>query len=242
MDGSYHSVDSSDMAFRTAARVGMSEALAQAESVLLEPVLAVTIYTPSEAMSRATGIVSGRRGQILGFGPRVGWEGWERLEALIPEAEMDNLIVELRSATSGAGFYEARFDHLAEVTGRHAREVTAAQRQGQRGRVRGSAIWALPFDLGKARSRCSFAKGPLFRQRSFPSRAPVAQLDRAPDYEFGGQRFESFRARHLIPWNSGRYAVRRQARRPRFVPVSPICHQPARFHSPLPFGIIPATS
>ena len=126
MDGSYHSVDSSDMAFRTAARVGMSEALSRAESVLLEPVLAVTIYTPSEAMSRATGIASSRRGQILGFGPRVGWEGWERLETLIPEAEMENLIVELRSATSGAGFYEARFDHLAEVTGRHAREVTAA--------------------------------------------------------------------------------------------------------------------
>ncbi|MGO9945170.1 MAG: elongation factor G, partial [Rhodoblastus sp.] len=67
-----------------------------------------------------------RRGQILGCGPRVGWEGWERLETLIPEAEMENLIVELRSATSGAGFYEARFDHLAEVTGRHAREVTMA--------------------------------------------------------------------------------------------------------------------
>ena len=126
IDGSYHSVDSSDMAFRTAARVGMSEALSRAESVLLEPVLAVTIYTPSEGMSRATSIASSRRGQILGFGPREGWEGWDRLETLIPEAEMENLIVELRSATSGAGFYEARFDHLAEVTGRHAREVTAA--------------------------------------------------------------------------------------------------------------------
>ena len=124
-DGSYHSVDSSDMAFRTAARIGMSEALSKAESVLLEPVLAVTVFTPSEAMSRASSIVSGRRGQILGFGPRDGWDGWERLETLIPEAEMDNLIVELRSATSGAGFYEARFDHLAELTGRLAKEVTA---------------------------------------------------------------------------------------------------------------------
>ncbi len=125
-DGSYHTVDSSDMAFRTAARVGMSEALTMAESVLLEPMLAVTIFTPSEGMSRATGIVSGRRGQILGFSAREGWEGWDRLEAVIPEAEMDNLIVELRSATAGAGFYEARFDHLAEVTGRLARDVVAA--------------------------------------------------------------------------------------------------------------------
>jgi elongation factor G len=124
-DGSYHSVDSSDMAFRTAARIGMSEALAKADSVLLEPVLAVTIFCPSEALSRATAIISARRGQILGFGPREGWDGWDRLEGLIPEAEMDNLIVELRSATAGAGFYEARFDHLAELTGRLAKEVTA---------------------------------------------------------------------------------------------------------------------
>ena len=127
LDGSYHTVDSSDMAFRTAGRIGMSEALSQADSVLLEPILAVTVYAPSEDISRASAIVSGRRGQILGFGPREGWEGWDRLEALVPEAEMDNLIVEVRSATSGAGFYEARFDHLAELTGRLAREVTAAR-------------------------------------------------------------------------------------------------------------------
>ncbi len=127
LDGSYHTVNSSDMAFRTAGRIGMSEALAQADSVLLEPVLAVTVYAPSEDISRASAIVSGRRGQILGFGPREGWDGWDKMEALIPEAEMDNLIVELRSATSGAGFYEARFDHLAELTGRLAREVTAAR-------------------------------------------------------------------------------------------------------------------
>jgi elongation factor G len=126
-DGSYHTVDSSDMAFRTAARIGMSEALSKGEPILLEPVLAVTIFVPSEAMSRATGIVSGRRGQIMGFGPREGWEGWDKLETLIPEAEMDNLIVELRSATSGAGFYEASFDHLTEVVGRHAKDVIAAQ-------------------------------------------------------------------------------------------------------------------
>lgn len=125
-DGSYHSVDSSDMAFRTAARIGMSEALGKAEPILLEPVMAVDVFVPSESMSRATGIVSGRRGQIMGFGPRDGWDGWDKLETLIPAAEMDNLIVELRSATAGAGFYEARFDHLAEVVGKQARDIVAA--------------------------------------------------------------------------------------------------------------------
>ena len=134
-DGSYHSVDSSDMAFRTAARIGMSEALAKAEPVLLEPVLAVTIYVPSEAISRATGIASARRGQIMGFGPREGWDGWDKLETLMPEAEMDNLIIELRSATAGAGFYEAAFDHLAEVVGKQARDVVAAHA----GKVNGGA-------------------------------------------------------------------------------------------------------
>ena len=97
--------------------------------MLLEPVLAVTIYMPSERMARASGMVQRRRGQILGFGPREGWEGWERLETLIPEAEMENLIVELRSATSGAGFYEASFDHLAEVTGRVADAIIAAHKR-----------------------------------------------------------------------------------------------------------------
>ncbi|MGJ0391961.1 MAG: elongation factor G [Methylocystis sp.] len=131
-DGSYHTVDSSDMAFRTAARIGMSEALGKAEPILLEPVLAVNIFVPSDAMSRATGLVSGRRGQIMGFGPREGWEGWDRLEALIPEAEMDNLIVELRSATAGTGFFQARFDHLAEVVGKQARDIVAAHAQPAR--------------------------------------------------------------------------------------------------------------
>ena len=117
-DGSYHAVDSSDMAFRTAARIGVQDALAKARPVMLEPVLAVEIAVPGEALSRATGLATARRGQILGFDARPGWEGWDVLNALIPEAEMDGLIVELRSATAGVGSFVARFDHMAEVAGR----------------------------------------------------------------------------------------------------------------------------
>ncbi|MDE2363170.1 MAG: elongation factor G [Hyphomicrobiales bacterium] len=127
VDGSYHTVDSSDMAFRTAARVGMSEALEKGAPVLLEPILAVSIAVPSEAMSRATAIVSGRRGQILGYDGRPGWEGWDVLEAQIPEADMGGLIVDLRSATSGVGSFTFRFDHLAEVVGKHAEAIVAAR-------------------------------------------------------------------------------------------------------------------
>jgi len=126
-DGSYHSVDSSDMAFRTAARIGMSDALAKGNPVLLEPILNVEITTPSEALSRVTAMVSGRRGQILGYDSRPGWEGWDVLNALIPEAEMDGLIVELRSATAGVGFFTQKFDHLAEMVGKTADAIVAQQ-------------------------------------------------------------------------------------------------------------------
>ena len=124
-DGSYHSVDSSDMAFRAAARLGMSEALSKAGPVLLEPILSVDIHTPTDAMSRASQIVASRRGQMLGFDAREGWDGWDTIHALIPEAEMDNLIVDLRSATAGVGEFEARFDHLAEINGKAAEAVVA---------------------------------------------------------------------------------------------------------------------
>jgi elongation factor G len=130
VDGSYHTVDSSDMAFRAAAKAALAEALPKARPVLLEPVLAVTIYVPSDALARASALVSARRGQILGFESRKGWEGWEALRALIPEAEIGDLIVELRSATSGVGAFETTFDHLAELSGRTAETVIASRRKG----------------------------------------------------------------------------------------------------------------
>jgi elongation factor G len=129
LDGSYHTVDSSDMAFRAAAKIALGEALPKAKPVLLEPVQAVDIHVPSEALARASALVASRRGQILGFEPRLGWEGWETAKALIPEAEIGDLIVELRSATAGVGAFEARFDHLAELSGKPAEAVIAARRR-----------------------------------------------------------------------------------------------------------------
>ncbi len=122
-DGSAHAVDSSDAAFQAAARLALEDALAQAESVLLEPVLAVEITTPSSATAKATSLVSGRRGQILGYEARTGWPGWDVLNALIPESEASDLIVELRSLSAGLGSFTTRFDHMAELTGRQAEQV-----------------------------------------------------------------------------------------------------------------------
>lgn len=125
-DGSYHSVDSSDMAFQMAAKLCLREAIANCGSVLLEPVMKVTVVTPESGMAAATGILTQRRGQILGFNPREGWDSWNVIEALAPEAELRGLIVELRSATSGVASYTAEFDHMAELQGRQADEIIKA--------------------------------------------------------------------------------------------------------------------
>ncbi len=117
IDGSYHSVDSSELAFRTAGRIGMAEALAQAAPHLLEPVQKVTILVPNHATSKATSAVASRRGQMLGMEPREGWSRWDRVEALIPEAEMQGFDAELRSLSQGLATYQAEFDHLAELNG-----------------------------------------------------------------------------------------------------------------------------
>jgi elongation factor G len=122
-DGSYHSVDSSDAAFQAAARIALAEALPKAKPVLLEPVLAVEISVPTEALAKATGLVTARRGQILGYDSRPGWPGWDVLSASIPEAEIGDLIVELRSVTAGVGTFSTRFDHMAEMSGRPSEAV-----------------------------------------------------------------------------------------------------------------------
>ncbi|KAB2912412.1 MAG: elongation factor G [Hyphomicrobiaceae bacterium] len=128
-DGSYHSVDSSDMAFRQAGRIAMSEGMPKCNPVLLEPIMEVEIAIPSDATARVNGMIPQRRGQILGFDARQGWPGWDVVQAHIPEAEMQDLIVELRSATAGVGTYTAKFHHLAELTGRLADNVLAAHKQ-----------------------------------------------------------------------------------------------------------------
>jgi elongation factor G len=126
-DGSFHAVDSSDMAFQMAARLAMREAIASCAPVILEPIMRIEVFTPSDATARVTAILPQRRGQILGFDARPGWDGWDVVEAMMPQAEIGDLIVELRSATAGVATYRATFDHMAELTGRQADEVANAR-------------------------------------------------------------------------------------------------------------------
>lgn len=129
LGGTFHSVDSSDQAFRQVARIAMAEAMPQCSPVLLEPILLVEVAVPAEMTSRAQRLVTGRRGQILGHDARPGWAGWDVVSAYVPQAEMHDFIMELRSLTVGLGTYTARFDHLAELTGKQAERVIAASQE-----------------------------------------------------------------------------------------------------------------
>ena len=117
VDGTFHSVDSSDMAFRTATRQGIAEGLAKADPVLLEPIEHVTASVPNIFTAATQRLLSGRRGQILGYAERPGWPGWDDVEALVPAAELHDFIIELRSDTMGLGHFRHHFDHLAEARG-----------------------------------------------------------------------------------------------------------------------------
>ena len=125
-DGSYHTVDSSDMAFQMAAKIAMKEGTASCAPVMLEPIMKVEIFTPSDATARITALVPQRRGQILGYDARPGWPGWDVVEATMPQSEIGDLIIELRSATAGVASYQASFDHMAELSGRLADEAINA--------------------------------------------------------------------------------------------------------------------
>ena len=127
VDGSFHAVDSSELAFRIAGRMAMSDALTQAAPYLLEPVARVRVDTPTGTGSKAGSVLSARRGQILGLAPHPDWARWERVEALLPESELHGLDAELRSLSQGLASFTGSFDHLAELGGKHADEVVKAR-------------------------------------------------------------------------------------------------------------------
>ena len=128
MDGSYHTVDSSDMGFQPAGRLAIHDGLPECHPVLLEPIYQVEIVCPSEAIAKMNALMSGRRGQILGFDTREGWDGWDVVRVQMPESEIGDLIVEVRSATAGVGSFSFKFDHMAEITGRTADQIVAARK------------------------------------------------------------------------------------------------------------------
>lgn len=122
-NGSYHSVDSSEQAFKQAARIAMQTGMAKGEPTLLEPITKIEVTTPSEFTSKVLQLISGKRGQILGYEAISDWPGWDKVTAYLPQAENFNLIVELRSLTLGVGFFQWQYDHLQEVPDKVAEKV-----------------------------------------------------------------------------------------------------------------------
>ena len=123
--GSYHNVDSSEQAFKLAARQAMQMGMSECKPTLLEPIVRLQVRTPSEFTSKVLQLLSGRRGQILGYEAITNWQGWDNVTGYLPQSEMQNFIVELRSQTLGVGSFYWEYDHLQEVPDKLADRILA---------------------------------------------------------------------------------------------------------------------
>jgi elongation factor G len=125
MDGAYHEVDSSDMAFKIAGSMGFKEAARKADPALMEPMMAVEVTTPEENMGDVIGDLNSRRGLIQAMDERA---GVRVVKALVPLSEMFGYVGDLRSRTQGRASYSMQFDSYAEVPGNVAKEIIAKVR------------------------------------------------------------------------------------------------------------------
>jgi elongation factor G len=119
-DGSYHPVDSSEMAFKIAASLGFKKAAHEARPALLEPVMAVDITVPDEFTGDVMGDLNGKRARVLGMNPE---NGRTTVSALVPQAEILRYATDLRSITQGRGYYTQHFDHYDEVPAHVAQQI-----------------------------------------------------------------------------------------------------------------------
>jgi elongation factor G len=122
VDGSYHTVDSSEMAFKVAASQALKRAFTDADPVLLEPIAEVEVVVPDEYMGDVMGQITAKRGHVLGMDSA---DGMQHLKAQVPAAEMFHYATELRSITQGRGRFSQRLDHYAEVPHNVAEKVIA---------------------------------------------------------------------------------------------------------------------
>jgi elongation factor G len=122
LDGAYHEVDSSEMAFKIAGSMALKEAARKADPVLLEPMMAVEVNTPEDYMGEVIGDLNARRGQIQAMEER---SGTRVVKALVPLSEMFGYVGDLRSKTQGRATYTMQFDSYAEVPTNVAKEIIA---------------------------------------------------------------------------------------------------------------------
>ena len=202
-DGSYHDVDSSDMAFQIAASMGFKAALEKAQPILLEPIMALEVSCPDECMGDVIGDLNSRRGKVLGM-DRKGHG--QVIKALVPMSEILKYAPDLRSITSGRGSFESQFSHYEEVP-------RADRREGHQGGARG------------ARSGAKGARARLDARHRPTPRADARGIrdDGAAGQMAGRDGADPGRAGRLVIWGfgSGSYwadpgpAARRHLRAPR---------------------------
>lgn len=116
-DGKHHAVDSSDYAFRTAGKIAVRDALAEANPVVLQPIHRVEIHLPSDFVGDMVPTISSLQGQVLGFEAHPALVGWEVFNAMLPAVARDELTRSLASATRGTGWAVFSFDHYEQTRG-----------------------------------------------------------------------------------------------------------------------------
>jgi elongation factor G len=129
LDGKEHPVDSSEMAFKVAARGALNEAMAKAKPTLLEPIMNLNVFIEEQYLGDVLGDLSGRRGRVLGQEQLGG--GIIEIKAQVPQAELLRYAIDLRSITSGTGGFELEFSHYSPISGKIADDVIAAAKAAE---------------------------------------------------------------------------------------------------------------
>jgi elongation factor G len=129
-DGSYHDVDSSEVAFKIAGARALHEAIEKSSPVLLEPIMTVKVIVPDQFMGDISGLLNTKRGRILGMGPE---DGLQAISADVPQSETFKLCSELRSITSGQGSFEMEFSRYEQVPSHLASKITEAAKAAKDG-------------------------------------------------------------------------------------------------------------
>jgi elongation factor G len=128
-DGSYHSVDSSEMAFKIAGSMALRKAVQDAKPILLEPIMKIEVITPDDTLGAVIGDLNSKRGRVQGVEPQAG--GNQKINALVPMAEMLTYANQLTSLTSGRGLYSMEFSHYEELPS-HLTQKIVAEREAQK--------------------------------------------------------------------------------------------------------------
>lgn len=126
-DGSYHTVDSSDMAFQIAGSMALKKGMVEANPILLEPIYDVEVLVPEQYMGDVIGDLNGKRGRIMGMDPMP--KGQQKIRAQVPLESMQRYAIDLRSMTQGRGLYTMKFSHYEEVPAQIAEGIIAASKK-----------------------------------------------------------------------------------------------------------------